>query len=91
MFTEGFVLFDVLQERLAGDDEIVMSLPLSFSPSPPLLLALGLLRLPQPFTLDLLRAVTSERILVRARCWREGSADSRLPGASPTAAHKPRR
>lgn len=46
MFTEGFVLFDVLQEQLARHDEIVMSFPLSFSPSPPLLLALGPLRLP---------------------------------------------
>lgn len=91
MFTEGFVLFTVLQERLAWDDEIVMRLPLSFSPSPSLPLAPGPLRLPQPFARDLLRAIASERIPVQARCWREGGADSQLPRASPPAPHKPRR
>ena len=33
------MLFSVLQEQLAWDDEIVMSLPLSFSPSPSIPLA----------------------------------------------------
>lgn len=60
MFMNGFVLFAVLQEQLAWDDEIVMSFPLSFLPSPSLPLALGPLRLPQPFACDLLRAVASE-------------------------------
>ncbi|XP_072718923.1 uncharacterized protein [Ciconia boyciana] len=65
MFAEGFMLYTLIQEQLAWDDEIVMSLPLSFSPSPSLPLAPGPLRLPQPFACDLLRAVTSERILAR--------------------------
>lgn len=60
MFTEGFVFFAVLQEQLAWDDEIIMSLPLFFSPSSSFLLALGPLRLPQPFARDLLKAVVSE-------------------------------